>query len=250
MPQESPQALLGVPPGNYLLRVTAASGNADLIGMQRVTVNGYDITVDLPLHPAASVTGTLKFGNPNTRPTGSLIVVLARSDTGGTYSATVKADGTFRINNILPAKYRTTIRNTGGYFPEKVEVSGAVFRDGLIEIGDGDAANVAITASDETGKVSGYVRTGDKPIGGVLAVLAPTAAALPMRYRAFQTESDGSFDILNVPAGNYLLFAIENTLFEYTSADAVRPYLGAAKPVRIDAHASVTQDVSLTVTKP
>jgi len=66
--EEFPHALTGVPPGSYTLRVTATIGNSDLIGFKRVDVNGSEVTVEVPLHAAASVSGTLVFQNPETRP--------------------------------------------------------------------------------------------------------------------------------------------------------------------------------------
>ncbi len=94
-----------------------------------------------------------------------------------------------------------------------------------------------------TGSISGYVKSGDRPVAGVLAVLAPSTGT---RYRAFQTESDGSFDIRNVAAGRYMIFAVEDTLFEYTNPETVKPYLANATPVTIEAHRAATQDIVLT----
>jgi hypothetical protein len=37
----------------------------------------------------------------------------------------------------------------------------------------------------------------------------------------FQTDSDGSFDYKDVPAGDYVLFAVEDTSFEYANPAAV-----------------------------
>jgi hypothetical protein len=81
------------------------------------------------------------------------------------------------------------------------------------------------------------------------AALAPGEPAGRLA-RAFQTESDGSYDLRYVPAGKYLLFAIEDTGIEYATAEAVRPFLAGAKPVAIEAHKSLMEDVVLTVKKP
>jgi len=247
--EEFPHALTGVPPGSYTLRVTATIGNSDLIGFKRVDVNGSEVTVEVPLHAAASVSGTLVFQNPETRPSGSLVMVLTRPGFN-VYTSSVKADGTFRFNSVLPGRYQTSIRSAGGYFVSKMEVKGSALRNGLIEIADGDAAAVAITASDETGSVSGYVKSGDQAVAGVLAVLVPAGGEAALRYRGFQTESDGSFDFRNVPAGDYRLFAIEDTGFEYSNADLVRPYVATAPPLRIEAHKASSQDIVLVVAKP
>ena len=233
--RDIPQTLTGVPPGNYTLRVTATSGTTDLIGFQHVDVNGTDVTVDVSLHPAASVSGKLLFKDPASKPPSTFVLSLARD--GGTYTASVRPDGSFRFPNVLPGKYRAAIRTPAAYF---------ITDTSAIDVADGESVSVSLTASDEAGSLSGYVKKESKQIGGVLAVLAPITGP---RYRAFQTESDGSFDILNIPAGKYLLFAIEDTLFEYTNPEAVKPYLAGATPVIIEPHKAATQDIVLSVSQ-
>jgi hypothetical protein len=68
-------------------------------------------------------------------------------------------------------------------------------------------------------------------------------------YRGYQTESDGSFDFRDIPAGRYLLFAVDDTGFEYANPAAVGPYLPAAKPVTIEAHGSLTERISISEVK-
>jgi len=156
-----------------------------------------------------------------------------------------------RRRGWIPPSIRVSAwRIAVGYFGSKVKVKGSALRDGLIEIADGDTASVAVTASDETGSVSGFVKSGDQAVAGVLAVLAPADGGVSLRYRGFQTESDGSFDFRNVPAGEDKFFAVEDTGFEYSNAELVRPCLASATPVRIEAHKALSQDIVLVVAKP
>ena len=85
---------------------------------------------------------------------------------------------------------------------------------------------------------------------GCIVVLAPGASSSnPIDYRGFQTENDGSFDYVTVPAGDYLIFAVDQLDLEYTNPDVIRPYLQSATPVHIDSHAVVDQRVAVTATK-
>jgi hypothetical protein len=199
--------------------------------------------VDIALHPVASVSGRLLIKESAKKPTGSTVLVLTRD--GATYSASVREDGSFRFPNVLPGKYRVGVRSPAGYIAARPE--GSVW----VEVSDGQSVSLPLVLSDETGNIGGFVKSADKPIGGVMVVLRPAPGApadqLP---RAFQTESDGSYDLRNVPAGNYLLFAIEDTGVEYANAEAVRAYLEAAKPITIEARKSMVEDVVLTVKKP
>jgi hypothetical protein len=103
-----------------------------------------------------------------------------------------------------------------------------------------------VVASDESGSVKGIVMNGEQPYPGALVVLAQPSGIDPFEFRGFQTDSDGSFDFQNVPAGNWILFAVDQLDFEYKSPNALRPYLGSAKPVRIDARGAHTENISLS----
>lgn len=91
---------------------------------------------------------------------------------------------------------------------------------------------------------------GARPAEAVLAVLAPVEESQnPGRYRGYQTESDGSFDFANVPAGRYYLFAVEDTGFEYANPAAIRPYMANAKVVTIETRGSSTERIPITAAK-
>jgi hypothetical protein len=233
-----PQTLTGVPPGNYTVRVTARTNTgAEMIGTSSVSVNGVDVNVEIPMHPVATVSGKLVFQDSAKRPSGTVVVGLSRE--GASYSASVHADGSFQFPNISPGKYQAVVRSPSGYF-----LTGNV----AVEVGDGDSVSASFTASDATGAVRGFVKSGDQDAPGVLAVLASVSET--PQFHGFQTESDGSFNFTNIPAGKYLLFAVEDTAFEYLNPEAVKPYLANAKPVTIEAHKASVQDVGLTALKP
>jgi hypothetical protein len=103
-----------------------------------------------------------------------------------------------------------------------------------------------MVVSGETGRLQGFVMRGEKPAEGVLAVLAPaTETADPFAYYGFQTESGGSFDDGDIPAGEYLLFATDDPRLEYTNPAATRPYLANAKRIRIQPRGSYSERIPL-----
>ena len=82
---------------------------------------------------------------------------------------------------------------------------------------------------------------------GVLVVLAPAVGVRnQIRYRGFQTDSDGTFDFQNVPSGDYLLFAVEDTELEYAHPTAVFPFLARAKDAKIGVHTVHSEKTGLT----
>ncbi len=124
---------------------------------------------------------------------------------------------------------------------------GAPLKDGVVDLTVNTAVNLKIVASDETGRIKGFAMDGDKPAPAVMVVLAPPAESHdPANYRGFQTESDGSFDYVNIPAGDYLIFAVDRLDIEYTNPDVVRPYLSSAMAVHLPAHGVVEQRVPLS----
>jgi hypothetical protein len=237
-----------VPPGRYLIRVTGSLGASDFSARRTVDVNGSDVTIELEVRPVPTVSGTVKLKNPNAKPGRTLLASLVREDTGATISTVVRADGSFEFPSVAVARYRPSIRGMDGYFASEIQVEGADFNAGVLDLAEGQSVTVRMVASDEIGRLQGFVMRDDKPIEGVLAVLAPAnGSANPLRYRGFQTDSDGSFDFQNVPADDYLLFAVEDTGLEYANPAAIRQYLSKAKPVRIEVHGVHSERISLAV---
>ena len=128
-----------------------------------------------------------------------------------------------------------------------MSAEGATLEDGVLDVASGASIQLKIVASDETGHLKGFVKGGEKPVPGVLAVLAPvTPSTDPYRYHGFQTDSDGSFDWDNVRAGDYVLFAVDRLDFEYANPEAVKPYLASGKPIHIGAHTVSNEDISVS----
>jgi hypothetical protein len=143
---------------------------------------------------------------------------------------------------------RRRVQMTGadGFFAAQITAEGVAINGPVIEIVPGATIQLSIVATDETGTLKGFVMNGDKPVPGVLAVLAPKNDSKdPGDYRGFQTDSDGSYDYQNVRAGEYVLFAVERLDLEYANPAAVRPYLASGKPVRIPAYATIVENASL-----
>ena len=161
----------------------------------------------------------------------------------------MRPDGSFVFPSVQTGEYRVGINGANGFFVARSDATGVEFRNGLLKLSEGDSGTISLTISDETGKLRGFVMDGDRPVEAAMAVLAPVEESQnPGRYRGYQTESDGSFDFTNVPAGRYYLFAVEDTGFEYANPAAIRPYLADAKVVMIESHGSSTERIPITTT--
>jgi len=82
-------------------------------------------------------------------------------------------------------------------------------------------------------------------------VLAPAGGSTDiLRYRGFQTDSDGSFDFQNVPAGDYMLFATADTSVEYANPEVVRLFLTGAKAIHLEPHGTHSEKIPLSEASP
>jgi hypothetical protein len=239
------QGMSGIPPGHYVVHFSATGGSM----RKPIDVGAGDLTVELAPQAAPSVSGKVAFKNPNAKPKRPIYVRLMNQETGAAIARAVEPDGTFEWSKLAVANYRPEIGSVEGFFAEQISVEGAPAPDGVIDVAEGASIKLNIVASDETGRVKGYVRTGEKPVPAALVLLAPVKDTPDSAaYRGFQTDSDGSFDFTNVRAGDYHLFALESTEgVEYANPAVIRPYFTGALAVHIEAHKTQEQNLSLSV---
>lgn len=238
------QTLQSVAPGHYMLRVKGTRGTASVTGTQRVEVTGTDLEVKVVPLPAPSVSGTIQLKNPGMKPRGTIAASLVRLDTGAVVSTAMRPDGAISFPEVAPGKYRPVVRGTDSYFASEVHVEGAEIQDGVMELLEGTSAVLRMVASDETGRVQGLVMRGEQAAEGMMVVLAPVSEnATAPPARGFQTDSDGSFDYQSVPAGDYFLFAVDESGIEYSKREVIRPYLGNAKRIKVEAHQSYSERI-------
>jgi hypothetical protein len=238
-------SISGVPPGRYVLRF-AGDGKT---GRRVIDVGAGDLSVDLTPQPRTVISGGISFKNGAPKPGASLYVGMMNEITGRSVGVPVEPDGTFRIANTGGAPYRPYLYGSAAQYIAKISGEGAPLKDGVVDLTENTTVNLKIVASDETGRIKGFAMDGDKPAPAVMVVLAPPAESHdPTNYRGFQTESDGSFEYLNIPAGDYLIFAVDRLDLEYTNPDVIRPYLSSATSIHLPAHGVVEQRVLLSAT--
>jgi hypothetical protein len=165
-----------------------------------------------------------------------MIIAMQPQDRPGGGARELASEGRFDIGPMPPGFYRLFLMDSSR-LPVPIRrllVDGAPAKSQLIEVTK--SVRLDVTATLEGGGVSGYVYRGDTPVPGALAVLAPREASdSPFDYRGFQTDSDASFEFLNLPPGDYVLIAVEDLEgFEYANPAVVRPRLASGKPVRVE----------------
>jgi hypothetical protein len=235
-----------VPPGRYIVRISGSAGNTSYSGRQVVDVHGADVGTELSARPHPVVSGTVELKYQGTKRRGSLLASLVPEAGAGGISTIVRSDGSFTFPGVAPGRWRPMVRGTDGFFASEVHVEGADFRDGIVDLEEGQSVTLKMVASDEIGSVKGFVDFGGQPVEGVMALLTPAdLPSDPSRYAAYQTDSDGSFEWPDVRAGDYYLFAVDDTTMEYSNPAVLKPYVAAARRIHVDPHGSVSERIAL-----
>jgi hypothetical protein len=233
----------GVPPGRYVARYTGFDGS-----MRKLfEVGGGDVTIQIAPQPMPTLAGKVVFQNPEDQPRHAVYVNLQDEDTGRFVTTALGANGSFSWPAVQVSRVRLSLAGADGFFVTRMSVDGAIVKDGVIDVLDGVNVQVNLTISRKIGRLKGFVMNGDKPAPAAMVVLALDGGSTdPYTYHGFQTDSDGSFDFAAIPAGEYVLFAVDNLEFEYTDLEAVRSYLSTGKRIKIEPNSVETESVGLT----
>jgi hypothetical protein len=222
------------------------------MGMRKeIEITGGDMTVEITPKPLPTLTGRITFENPRQPPRHPVQVNLLDEETGKAVIVVLNANGSFSFPSLPVSRLRMLLSGGDGLFITRMSVEGASVKDGLIEVMDGAAVKVDLTAGAKNGSLNGFVVNGDKPVPMVMVVLVPaSSSANPNGPYGFQTDSDGSFDFTAVPAGDYVLFAVDDREFEYANPAVLRPYLTTGKRISIEPQAIRTERIEVSLKGP
>jgi hypothetical protein len=115
-----------------------------------------------------------------------------------------------------------------------IAVGGRAHQGGLVTVQD-RALTLLVRVSADGMRVEGFARKGEKGLAGVMVLLIPKdAAAFPDFVRRDQSDSDGSFVLRDVAAGQYTVVAIEDGWgLDWTRAEVIGRYLPGGVAVRV-----------------
>jgi hypothetical protein len=247
--------LQNVPPGEY--RMTAQS-NAGAAGggagsppgtdnprttppdwaQADVVVNGRDVEgIGLTLAPASSITGRIVFDGTTARPPADLKTIrlqfiasdamamaMAGAGSAGTLqTATVDADGTFRIEGLAPNRYLATASwpgmrtgdGTAGWWLTTMHVGARELVDAPIDVPpNAEVRDVRITFRDRIGAIEGVLADAagrPAPEYFVIAFPAERTSWTTVSRRAVppvRPGTDGRFRLVGLLPGDYFLAVV------------------------------------------
>jgi hypothetical protein len=180
--------------------------------------------VALVLQPGMAVSGRIAFEGTGEVPTDFSqirLILGAASAAGqgaisGTSMGNINADGTFRITDVMPGKYRVTTTAVKGWRAKSVDANGKDALDFLLDVQPNeDVSNVTLNYTNRPSE-----------LGGTLTDTSGTATAdytivlfageqrfwTPQSRRILTTRpsTDGKFSFRDLPPGEYRLAAFDD----------------------------------------
>ncbi len=176
--------------------------------------------------PAVTVTGVLR--SAGAALPDNVTVMLVSATGGNQQPMQMNAiKGRFQFDMVPPGTWALSAFMEGNALPViAVSAGGASIPGNQIIVKDRPVSVVG-TVSGTLMRVQGFARAGSKGVAGAMIVLVPRQrSAYPALVRRDQSDSDGSFNLRDAPAGQYTIVAIEDGWkLDWTDRETIARYL-------------------------
>jgi uncharacterized protein (DUF2141 family) len=247
-----------VPPGRYVAVANAGGGRevSPLFAGQSITVSGSDIDgLVLTLTSGATMSGIVRFegvGRPvdSTENAGVGLVPFDQSF-GGAGNTSVNADGTFRLANIPPGRHALRVRAPKGWTVKSATLDGRDVNEEIFDVkGAQTISGVEIVLSDRAAGISGMVKADGDPAGTTVILFPVDSARWVPQSRSIvtaQVDREGRYAIDGLPAGDYMISAIEDVEpGEWFDPAFLQAISSSAARIALNEGARETRDLRLT----
>lgn len=225
---------ISVAPGEYQIHLRGGA-NSPSERLSAVNVTS-DQSIDAGTGQVlASISGRVAMASGEPLPR-STVVTLTSSDGQNRNGSVAGEEGTFELANVPPGQYRPDAWGNGKHlFVSKLAVNGAQVEGSRITIGNNPVMIAATVYPDPNLEVTGFANKDRKPAPGAMIVLVPQDPANNRDlFRRDQSDSDGSFALLDVIPGKYTVVAIEDGwALNWAEADVIAHYLALGKSVTV-----------------
>ncbi|MFN7995679.1 MAG: carboxypeptidase-like regulatory domain-containing protein [Bryobacteraceae bacterium] len=242
-----------VSPGSYEIAAVAdaGSGAPSWRASQELEVGSSNMEIVLRPSQMASVTGRVLVDGERPRSVADLFVLL-RGENNRVFRAGVTLDGNFSVSHLYPGRYEVGVGPTE-YVAAYLTDSKGERLPTTLEIVSGDTLQRDLTVTQASSTIDGVATMAGAPFVGAFVLLMPQQSSRSWAYGVDQTDSDGSYHLPAIPAGDYFLLALTNgedvVYRDIKVAEALRKM---AKPVHIQPgdHLHVDLDVKRTAEIP
>ena len=214
-----------IEPSNNTMFSTEQGGagmNKKLYGHLAVTVGDEDVKdITLQLHAGATITGTISSEAAAAQPPPAkpalptIHLQPVETQDISPSAATSKADGTFELRDLAPARYRVSVNGTAeGTYVKSIRFGSEDITNAVLDLTEGAGGAIEVKLSPNAAAVSGTVQNGNgDPVGDVLVTIGPSAvevATQTLFFRKTRTDQNGQFSMKNLPPGEYRVLAWED----------------------------------------
>jgi len=229
--------LTGFPPGRYEVEVQGMNGEPNrLTTLDAASESAsFDATSAAPM---ATVSGKVSLAAGEDVP-GQLFIALAPREGDRAASVQVEKDGTFSMHEVRPGEYDVAMSASGmAMATTRLSAKGGVLHGHVLQVSS-DPVELTLTAVRAVATVSGFAVRGGHGTPGVFVALLPVSENAGLEARQpNQSDSDGSFYFPNVPAGEYLVMAIDDGWgLDWARREGMAKYMAKAVRVTVPPHA-------------
>jgi 5-hydroxyisourate hydrolase-like protein (transthyretin family) len=174
-------------------------------------------------------------------------VVSPNFNVNGVQIPTTNADGTFRVESVIPGEYRVgVIGMPQDYYVKEVQYNQREALDKPMVVSSGDSGTLEVIVSSGAVQINGSaIDDKSMPVPGVTVVLIPDQHRDRTElYKNANTDSTGRYSIRGVPPGDYKLFAWNSIAsFDWFDPAILGPDESRGKPVHVIESSNQTVDL-------
>jgi hypothetical protein len=257
-------SITNVTPGKYTIVARADGGpnGSSRTAVQSLIVAGEEVTVALTPVSGVQLGGTITLEAAGPPPseglTGFRVTPLALGPAAaaiggrGGRPGDAGQTGQFTINDVAPGVYVLRASAPRGWTMKSVYLDGREITDQPIEVKSENVNGLNVIFTDKISSLKGSVRDArSNAASDVTVILFPADERLWLpqsrQIVTARTDSAGSYQLSPVPAGEYLVVAVEDVdqgeWFDPTYLDQIR---SRATKIRIEEGEQRTQDLKVT----
>jgi hypothetical protein len=231
---ENGAVLSGFAPGHYILQVPT-SGNSEAVRQQPLDIAGdMEVSAGAMGKLTSSVTGMLQADDGDV-PCLRCFVRLTNTVSGEDFGAQI-AGKNFEIDGgVRAGRYLIWLFNAEGYEVRTMVAAGARVTGTQVDIPAGAVVRMTIVMTKALGTIDGIALRDGKPVSQTAVVLLPNDPAHNLvLMRRDQSDSDGTFTLRHVVAGNYTVIAVADGWdLDWKDANVVKAYAGGGEKIYI-----------------
>lgn len=201
----------GVPPGRYVLDIASSDSGG---GQRSMLLN---LTGDAEVDPASAsavtpIRGVVQMqGGLNLKEQAHVRLWNSRSDEVLDSSISDKGEINFGTDPLTPGAYSVYAMTGANSIVANLKATGAQVAGQTIQITGGKPVQLEIELSTTLSKINGTARRDGKPVAGVMILLVPEDAEINLpKFRRDESDSDGTFTLIDVLPGRYRVLAIDD----------------------------------------